>query len=816
MRNFNKYFYTFLIIYLFAGCSLEGNLESLRKQVKKDNTFTVTFNTNGGSAIPSQSVASGGKVTQPLNPARASHGFNAWYKEAGFQNRWNFEEDIVTQDMTLHARWVLGGYTVIYDANGGVGEMPSSNFVIGVFSPLQANAFTWEGMIFAGWSSSAGGDIEYADSQTVRNLVPEAGMTFTLYAVWGINTYTVGYDANGGDGMMPPAIVAAGGSLNLAGCIYTRTGYTFTGWNSEADGQGTAYTDGQSVTNLAAVGETFILYAQWKPNTYTVEYDKNAEDAAGETANSAHVYDVEKALTANGFTRTSYSFASWNTQADGEGEIYADGESVVNLSAADGGTVILFAQWTAVPVNSVSLNKQSLTLTVGENETLIATVNPTDALNKNVSWESSASGIASVDETGNVTAIATGTAVITVTTQDGGKTAECEVTVNEPTVPVISINSHPNAAVNLTALSISGNLNVTASVTMGTELSYRWYSNTSAVNTGGIAIEGETEASFTIPKTLMPGTHYYFCEVSATGGAATVRSNVATVNVAAAASGLVETVWVPGGSFELGRNLGTGGGNDVTPVSTVTLTGFYMGKYQVTRAQYQAVMTGNTNGINANNPDWSTAAFNTQEIAAGGGNMNQRPVTHVSWYEAMVFCNRLSMQEGLTPAYRINGSTNPDDWGAVPIYINANWIAAETVSGSAGYRLPTEAQWEYAAKGGNNPAAGFTYSGSDNPLTVAWYSANSGSSPRMVGILEPNVLGIYDMSGNVCEWCWDWWESYTSDAKTDPTGASSGTRRIYRGGSWYDTVTRTRSVDRFNSYNPHSRNGIFGFRLARP
>jgi len=229
-----------------------------------------------------------------------------------------------------------------------------------------------------------------------------------------------------------------------------------------------------------------------------------------------------------------------------------------------------------------------------------------------------------------------------------------------------------------------------------------------------------------------------------------------------------------------------------TPVHSVTLSSYYIGKYEVTQTEWVATM--------GTNPSYFTGDLN-------------RPVEQVSWYDIMVYCNKRSIAESLTPCYTINGSTDPAVWGTVPTYYNTTWDAATCDWTAKGYRLPTEAEWEFAARGGNS-SNGYTYSGSNTIGDVAWYNENSGYTTHAFGTKAPNELGIYDMSGNVWEWNWDWYESYTSSAQTDPHGATTGTDRVLRGGSCYYFGLSCRVANRINNY-PFSDSYGSGFRLAR-
>jgi formylglycine-generating enzyme required for sulfatase activity len=230
-------------------------------------------------------------------------------------------------------------------------------------------------------------------------------------------------------------------------------------------------------------------------------------------------------------------------------------------------------------------------------------------------------------------------------------------------------------------------------------------------------------------------------------------------------------VRVEGGTFQMGS---TANGSE-KPIHTVTVKSFSISKYQVTQKEWQEVMGNNPSNFKGDN----------------------RPVEQVSWYEAVDYCNKRSIKEGLTPAYRGSGDNITCDW-------NAN-----------GYRLPTEAEWEFAAKGGTKEYLTTEYSGSNSVDAVAWYSGNSGNSTHPVGTKAANSLGIHDMSGNVWEWCWDWYGGYSSRSQTDPRGAVSGADRVLRGGSWDYSAAYVRSAGRVYS-TPADRDYFIGFRLVRP
>jgi formylglycine-generating enzyme required for sulfatase activity len=249
---------------------------------------------------------------------------------------------------------------------------------------------------------------------------------------------------------------------------------------------------------------------------------------------------------------------------------------------------------------------------------------------------------------------------------------------------------------------------------------------------------------------------------------------------------------IQGGTFTMGSPVEKAYYSDIYydnefPQHRVTVNGFYMGKYEVTQAEYQAVMGTNPSGNKGSN----------------------LPVENVSWYDAIEYCNRRSEREGLTPAYTIdktrrdpNNRNNEDT-----LKWTVTWNRA-----SNGYRLPTEAEWEYACRAGTTTPA-YSEAGLDD---LAWWMSNTievDCRTQPVGTRMPNAWGLYDMYGNVFEWCWDWYGDYGSEAQTNPVGASSGTGRVRRSSSTWTLEKVGWSACRAD-YTP---SGVFdglGFRIV--
>ena len=489
------------------------------------------------------------------------------------------------------------------------------------------------------------------------------------------------------------------------------------------------------------------------------------------------------------------SFSSSNTgvaTVDFYGKVTAVGAGSATITATTNYWTTATCQVTVNPMlaTSISLNQTSMYLPIGSSQNLTATVLPASASDKTVTWTSSEESVATVDANGHVTGVATGLATITATTNDGSNlSASCAVTVTQVTASSILLDKTE------LEMNIGETYKLTATVLpSGASQRVTWSSSDPNVArvVGGTVYAQEMGECLITARTL-DGTNltadclimvYPGGETPSPAGSGDVNGD-GVVNIEDVTSlidyllygttpitppvgtktytvgGVSFTmVDVEGGTFTMGATpeQGDEATNNEKPAHQVTLSSYSIGQTEVTQALWLAVM--------GTNP----SAFT--------GNL-QNPVEMVSWDDCQEFITRLNALTGKS------------------------------------FRLPTEAEWEYAARGGNK-SQGNKYAGSSILDVVGWYADNSDNTTHPVATKSPNELGLYDMSGNVYEQCQDWWYedySYISGEQINPTGPTTGTKRVMRGGAHRMDSNRCR-VSRRGYITPTNSCNYAGLRLA--
>ena len=326
-------------------------------------TYSVRFNKNSDSAEGTMdnqafTYATAQNLTANAFTAPTGYHFDRWTTNAdGTGDSYTDGQEVTNLTATngatvdLYAQWALNTYTLRLHHNDGTDEYTDQTMTYDVAANIQS--ITRTGYNFLKWTTNANGSGDsYTNGQSVVNLSATDGDIVHLYAQWDAVPYFIRFIGNGHTaGTMSSETVLYDTPQNLGLNRFTRTGYTFNGWNTAANGTGTSYTDGQSVVNLTTIAGSFVdLYAQWTINTYTVHFEANG--GTGEMADQT--CDVTMALTANAFTRTGYTFLGWNTKADGTGSNCSNMGSIRNIlydlgiGNTDGATVTLYALW--VPI----------------------------------------------------------------------------------------------------------------------------------------------------------------------------------------------------------------------------------------------------------------------------------------------------------------------------------------------------------------------------------------------------------------------------------------------------------------------------------
>jgi len=792
--------------------------------------YTVNFVTSPSTAvIPMQYIGSGGRVVQPAQPAALGDGraFAGWYTEVECIHRWNFDIP-VTRNETLYARWSLEYLIVKFEANGGVrpdGETLLTRETAVFLNPADfqdhesyeliqdPGPLVKTGYSFYGWYLNEDFSGERWNFTRMRVTdpgvlphAPQAGDTITLYAKWVQVIYIVNFVITPSIAAVPARQLIPHGEkvvrpddLPMLG-----DGRAFVGW----------YTENELWDFDNLVTRTMTLYARFMPQTRTVHFQVNGGlTSSGMEMRSNFTIPISSGIILNpgSLIRPGYSFGGWWTDPacieypwDFANDKVQAPDEIIGMDP-----MYLYAKWTPVIPNPV------VTFNWQDEDSIPRTETSTVVYGQKV-------------ERYNVT-VSAGSFF------DGWYTENTYINRFDFNTPITS-NRALYGKIELIIWTVEFDLRTPDGGTSLIEPDPQHLLHNGLVIEPFMPPLPENERS----------TRYSFVRwdysINDTDDPATFRpynfNTPRTSDITLYARWVApdpDMIWVPRGSFIMGDSgvSGSPAAYHSYPTRKVTVDGFFISRYPV--------IQGFVDGI-INKPLGYT------QVPPGKPNPSQftadmdRPVERVSWYDAIYYCITLTaMTPGLNQVYSISvNSTVPVTNSPASSINNAtvNILPNNNNPGywNNGYRLPTEAEWEYAAKRGNNAMGPYLpYSGNDNPVVVAWFNESvklrpAGSqSTQPVGLRtaggqtvgQANELGIYHMSGNVSEWVWDRFISYKdyialnpANLNNNPTGPEFGTERVRRGGAWSNAAGNVRSVVR-NSDTPDTATWVNGFRVVR-
>ena len=861
------------------------------------NTFTVTFNANGGTGTMANQTYTydHAQAIRPNAFSRPGWTFTGWAKGATWSKAYDDQQPvsnitaIPNDTVTLYAVWAPNPYTVRFNKNAtaATGTMADQAFVYDMRQTLSTNAFSLKGYTFSGWATNTTGSVVYGNGQQVWKLTTVSNGVVNLYAKWTANTYSVKFNANttGATGSMANEAFTYGTAKALTANAFAKTGYTFSGWATSATGA-KAYNDKQSVSNLTATaGGTVNLYAVWTANTYSVKFNKNATDATGTMSNEAFTYGAAKALTANSFSRTGYTFGGWATSSTGA-KAYNDKQSVSNLTATAGATVDLYAVWTA-NTYSVKFNKNATDAT-GTMSNEAFTYGVAKALTANAfaktgytfaGWSKSATGAKAYNDkqtVSNLTATAGGTVNLyglwttnTYTVRfnangGSGTMANQGFTYNRASALRANAFTRTGYTFGGWAKSASGakayndkqsvsNLTATAGATV--DLYAVWTGNAYTVKfnaNGGSGSMADQSFRYGTAQALRANafsrTGYAFAGWATSASGSKVYNNQQSVSNLTTTSGGTVTlyaVWTK--ALYMVIDLSSGSSSSKYPVSYLTAvpSGGWSDEYKTTKLVLRRINAG-TFTMGSPSGEVGRFANETQhsvklskDFYIGVFEVTQRQWELVMGTRPSYFSN--GTYYSTRPVERVSynairGSSTGAGWPGSSAVDSSSFIGRiRSRTGLSQFDLPTDAQWEYACRAGTTTAVsnGINLNNAEYDYRidyVCWhyqdYTAASPSSgwgygTMPVGEYGANPWGLYDMHGNVWEWCLDWYTANLgTSAVTDPKGPSSGSHRVVRSGAWECSSYNCRSARRGDEppsatkRSDSASDGHFGFRLS--